>query len=33
MGKIENDELRKLKNANFLKAFKYVASKLKMNQG
>ena len=33
MGKIENDELRKLKNANFMKAFKYVASKLKMNQG
>ena len=33
MGKIENDELRKLKNANFLKAFKYVADKLKMNQG
>jgi transcriptional regulator with XRE-family HTH domain len=33
MGKVENDELRKLKNANFLKAFKYVASKLKMNQG
>ena len=33
MGKIENDELRKLKNANFLKAFKFVADKLKMNQG
>ena len=33
MGKIENDELRKLKNANFMKAFKHVASKLKMNQG
>lgn len=33
MGKIENDELRKLKNANFMKAFKYVADKLKMNQG
>lgn len=33
MGKIENDERRKLKNANFLKAFKYVADKLKMNQG
>ena len=33
MGKIENDELRKLKNANFMKAFKYVAAKLKMNQG
>lgn len=33
MGKIENDELRKIKNANFMKAFKHVASKLKMNQG
>lgn len=33
MGKIENDELRKLKNANFMKAFKFVATKLKMNQG
>ena len=33
MGKIENDEQRKLKNANFMKAFKYVAAKLKMNQG
>ena len=33
MGKIENDELRKMKNANFMKAFKYVADKLKMNQG
>ncbi len=33
MGKIENDELRKLKNAKFMKAFKYVAEKLKMNQG
>ena len=33
MGKIENDELRKLKNANFMKAFKFVADKLKMNQG
>ena len=33
MGKIENDKLRKLKNANFMKAFKYVADKLKMNQG
>jgi len=33
MGKIENDELRKLKNANFMKAFKHVALKLKMNQG
>ena len=33
MGKIENDERRKLKNANFLKAFKFVADKLKMNQG
>jgi transcriptional regulator with XRE-family HTH domain len=33
MGKIENDELRKQKNANFMKAFKYVAVNLKMNQG
>lgn len=33
MGKIENDELRKQKNANFMKAFKFVATKLKMNQG
>ena len=33
MGKIENGELRKLKNANFMKAFKFVAEKLKMNQG
>jgi len=33
MGKIENDELRKLKNANFMKAFKFIATKLKMNQG
>jgi transcriptional regulator with XRE-family HTH domain len=33
MGKIENDELRKLRNANFMKAFKFVATKLKMNQG
>lgn len=33
MGKIENDELRKQKNANFMKAFKYVAEKLGMNQG
>lgn len=33
MGKIENDELRKQKNTNFMKAFKFVATKLKMNQG
>ena len=33
MGKIENDELRKIKNAHFLRAFEHVASVLQLSQG
>ena len=33
MGKIENDEMRRKKNEHFMKAFKYIAEKLKMTQG
>jgi transcriptional regulator with XRE-family HTH domain len=32
MGKIENDELRKIKNAHFIRAFEYVAQRKEMNQ-
>ena len=33
MGKIENDEQRKIKNAHFIRAFEYVASVLQLSQG
>lgn len=33
MSKIENDELRKIKNAHFLRAFEHVASVLQLSQG
>lgn len=33
MGKIENDEQRKLQNEHFVRAFEYVAKILKMGQG
>ena len=33
MGKIENDELRKKRNAHFIRAFEYVASVLELSQG
>lgn len=33
MGKLENDELRKIRNEHFIRAFNYVATALKMNQG
>lgn len=33
MGKIENDELRKIKNEHFIRAFEYVQKALKMGQG
>ena len=32
MGKIENDEQRKIKNAHFIRAFEYVAQRKEMNQ-
>lgn len=33
MGKIENDALRKIKNEHFVKAFKFIAQRLRMGQG
>lgn len=33
MGKIENDEERKIKNEHFIKAFEYIAKMLGMSQG
>ena len=33
MGKIENDEIRKVKNEHFIRAFEYVAQCLSMTQG
>lgn len=33
MGKIENDELRKIRNEHFIRAFEYVKKVLKMGQG
>lgn len=33
MGKIENNEQRKIRNAHFIRAFEYVASQLKLGQG
>ena len=33
MGRIENDEQRKIRNAHFIRAFEYVASVLELGQG
>jgi len=33
MGKIENDALRKIKNEHFVKAFKFIAQRLRLGQG